>query len=421
MRNVLRISKNGKVKKVGWSSFEGLELSSRVDLIQALIPVGLRFVEEMLRAEVEELAGKRYKRVGRKKGCVRWTSQRGSVYLGDQKVPVNVPRVRNRILSKEERLKSYEMLQEPRNGDESLFRKVLLGLSCRDYESCAQALPGVFGLSSSTVSRRFIRISSRKLNGFFERSLSGYDIVSIFLDGKSFALDEIVIALGVTTKGEKIILGFIQTGTENERVIKEFLSTLVDRGLKYKDGLLFVIDGSKGIRSAIERVFSDYALVQRCQWHKRENVVSYLPKGYQSGIRKKLQEAYEKKDYNEARGALLEVKKELSRINVSAVKSLEEGFEETLTLHKLGLFKELGISFKTTNCLESLMASIGRITDKVSRWRDSSHKQRWVACALLEIEPRLRKVKGYKHLPKLRAVLKEIVGGETKEKEQLAA
>ena len=418
MRKILRVRKNGKIKKGGW---DGLGLDSRVELIQALIPGGLRFVEEMLKREVEELAGKRYRRDGRRRGCVRWASQRGSVYLADQKVPVNVPRVRNRILRREERLKSYEMLQEPRNCDEGLFRRVLLGLSCRNYEACAEVLPGVFGMSSSAVSRRFIRASSRRLKAFFERRLEGYDIVAIFLDGKSFAEDEMVIALGVTTKGEKVVLGFIQTGTENERVIREFLLGVLDRGLRYKEGLLFVIDGSRGIRSAIGKVFSDYALVQRCQGHKRENVVSYLPKGYQAEMRKALQEAYEKEDYDEAKEVLLEVKKELSSINASAVKSLEEGFEETLTLHRLGLFKELGISFKTTNCLESLMASIGRITDKVSRFRDSSHKQRWVACALLEIEPRLRKVKGYKHLPKLKAVLKEIVRSKNKKKESLAA
>ena len=124
-------------------------------------------------------------------------------------------------------------------------------------------------------------------------------------------------------------------------------------------------------------------------------------------MRRKLQEAYEEPTYEKAKGKLLKIRKELEQINRSAVNSLDEGFEETLTLHRLGLFQELGISFKTTNCIESLMALIGQKTDKVDYWRNSDQKHRWLAAALLDLEPRLRKAKGYKYLPKLRAVLQK--------------
>jgi transposase-like protein len=189
-------------------------------------------------------------------------------------------------------------------------------------------------------------------------------------------------------------------------VIKAFLNDLLGRGLNIEEGILCVTDGAKGLRSAIRKVFADKALVQRCQWHKRENVVAYLPKSHQSSWRRKLQQAYEKPTYEEAKVVLHCLKPELKLLNVSALCSLEEGLEETLTLHRLGLFADLGVSFKTANCIESIMALVGQYTDKVDCWRNSSQKQRWVAAALLEIEPHLRRVKGYRRLWKLREALK---------------
>jgi transposase-like protein len=153
-------------------------------------------------------------------------------------------------------------------------------------------------------------------------------------------------------------------------------------------------------------------LIQRCQWHKRENVVSYLPKSQQALWRRKLQVAYEKPTYTEAQAALQRCRQELRLINASAVASLDEGMEETLTLHRLGVFPQLGLSLKTTNCLESLMAQVGQRTDKVHYWRNSDQKQRWVASALLDIEPKLRRVKGYRHLPTLRAALRREMQGK---------
>ena len=90
---------------------------------------------------------------------VRWGRQRGSVYLADQKLPIQVPRVRNRLTGQEAPLETNTRLQRPRGADAGLFRRVLKGLSCRDYEGCAEAVPEAFGLSPSTVSRRFIRAS----------------------------------------------------------------------------------------------------------------------------------------------------------------------------------------------------------------------------------------------------------------------
>ena len=271
--------------------------------------------------------------------------------------------------------------------------------------ACAEAVPEAFGLSASSVSRRFIRASAQQLRELSERRLEAEEVVVLFLDGKTFAEDRMVLALGILRTGEKKLLGFVQTATENEPVCAAFLRGLVTRGLRTAQGLLCVIDGAKGLRKALQTVFGRQAVVQRCQWHKRENVVRYLPKGHQAPWRRRLQQAYEQPTYAEAKAALLRLRQELRTVNLSAVTSLDEGLEETLTLHRLGLFGTLGRSLKTTNCLESLNAQLGQMTDKVDRWRTSDQKHRWVASALLAIEPRLRRIKGYRHLAQLQGAL----------------
>lgn len=425
MKRVFRIRGEGKMKDIGLRGLanhpEIDRLQAEVAAIQALIPLGLHAIQALFKEEVTHLAGARYARTGGLPGYVRWSQQPGSVYLADQKLPLPVPRVRDRHRNREVPLQTYQQLRAPRHEDLGLYRKLLLGLSCRDYAACAEALPAAFGLSPSTVSRRFIRASARKLRAFLDRRLEGYDLVALVLDGKTFAADEMVIALGITLQGEKLLLGFVQTGTENETVGAAFLRELVERGLQTEPGLLCVIDGSKGLRKAVQTAFGPQAVVQRCQWHKRENVVKYLPKGQQATWRRKLQQAYERPSYAEAKGALLRLRRELRLLNESAVKSLDEGFEETLTLHRLGVFGALGTSLKTTNCLESINALVERRTGKVTSWRTSDQKHRWLAGALLDIEPRLRRIRGYRSLPLLRSALQgEIPGQEGRAEHQAA-
>ena len=189
-------------------------------------------------------------------------------------------------------------------------------------------------------------------------------------------------------------------------MLTPFLRSLLERGLDISQGLLVIIDGGKGMKAAVKKAFRKRVLIQRCQWHKRENVVSYLSKGEQASLRKRLQSAYNRPEYKEALSALDQLHGELEERNQSAAGSLEEGLEETLTLHRLGLYGVLGRSFKTTNCLESVNALVEERCAKVDHWKNSSQRQRWLATALVEIEPRLRKVIGYRHLPKLREALK---------------
>ncbi|MGB9627547.1 MAG: IS256 family transposase [Thermodesulfobacteriota bacterium] len=425
MKKILRIGKGVKVRRARVREIcklplDTLDVDMKTEMLRALIPIGLWHVKEVLEQEVRQLAGERYKRDGLP-GHDRWGEQGGSVYLLDQKLPIMVPRVRNQHDGKEVRLRSYERLQEPRNGDEGVLKRILHGLSCRSYEACAEVVPEAFGLSGSTVSRRYIRASARQLKRLCERRLEGYDFVVLILDGKIFGSDEMVIALGVTREGRKVPLGFIQTGAENERVCWEMLEGLVQRGLRIDSGLLCVIDGSKGLRKAIYGVFGGKALIQRCQWHKRENVVSYLPKSMQAQMRRRLQEAYQEPTYERAKEKLSKIRKELQLLNQSAVSSLDEGLEETLTVHRLGMFRELGISFKTTNCIESLMALVGQRTDKVDYWRNSDQKHRWLGAALLDIEPRLRRVKGYRYLPQLRVAIQRQIEKQIVKKDQKEA
>jgi len=392
----------GEVRVVRRSEYDVMDLDSKVELIRELIPLGLMHIQELLDAEVLALAGPRGAHGDGAPGT-RYGSNPGSVRMVGQRVRIRVPRVRGP--KGELPLRSYTTLSGRGEVDPVLLRRVLHGISCRNYETAAAAIPGAIGLSSSSVSRAFVEASSARLREFQERDLSRDDISTLFLDGKTFAESTMVVALGVTFSGEKRFLGFVETDTENEIVLSPFLRSLIERGLDVSRGLLVVIDGAKGLRAAVRKVLRNQAVVQRCAWHKRENVLRYLPKNEQAAWRRRLQRAYDRPTYAEARTALDALHTELEQKNQSAAASLAEGMEETLTLHRLGVYGVLGRSLKTTNCLESVNALIEERCAKVDSWKKSAHKHRWLATALLDIEPRLRKVKGFKHLPKLREAI----------------
>ena len=424
MSSVLRrVRKRKKARRLGRvdvmrrEDYAELDLDPKVELIRSLVPLGLMHVEELLDEEVTALAGAR---CARKAGAIegrRHGHNPGTVGLAGQRVPIRVPRIR-RVAGSEIPLRSYAALHGDRAVNDLLLKRVLYGISCRNYEAAAEVIPGAIGLSGSTVSRGFIQASAAKLQ---ERDLSGEDVVALVLDGKTFADATMVIALGITLSGEKRFLGFVETDTENAPVLTLFLRALVERGLDLSQGVLVILDGGKGLRAAVRKAFRGRALVQRCQWHKRENVVSYLGKHEQVVWRQRLQRAYNRPDYNEAIGALETLHRELDERNQSAAGSLAEGLDETVTLHRLGLFGVLGRSLKTTNGLESVNALVEERCAKVDHWQNSRQRQRWLATALLDIEPRLRKVAGYRHLPKLRAALKQALKIDTTTAKKTAA
>ena len=394
----------GAVTVMDVADYTASDLDTKVELIQRLIPLGLMHVQETLEAEVEELAGVRHARKTRGEAGRRHGSNSGRVRLGGQRLPIRVPRVRGE--EGEMPLQSYQTLHSGGGAvDDDLLRRVLYGISCGNYERAAATVPGAIGLSGSSVSRSFVQASAAQLRAFQERDLSAEDYVALFLDGKTFAEATMVIALGITMTGEKRLLGFIETDTENATVVSGFLRSLLARGLDITQGILVIIDGGKGLRAAVRQVFAKRAVVQRCQWHKRENVVRYLPQRDQITWRRRLQRAMGRPTYADARPALAHLVAELDGINQSAAASLREGLEEILTLHRLGVFAKLGRSFKTTNCLENVNGLVEERCAKVDCWKNSNQRHRWLATALLDIEPRLRTVVGFRHLPALREAL----------------
>lgn len=319
-------------------------------LLQHHAEMARLLAREIMEEEVVGLAGERYSRDKPNGGRYsRWGCNPGSIAVGEERAPIQVPRVRDQLAGHERPLESYRRMREPMTVDDQLQRAILLGLSQRDYEEVASRFADGFGLSQSTVSRRFQERSRQVLEEFESRTFDD-DFVGLWIDGKHLAKEQIVICLGLTLDGRKLPLGFVETTTENGAAVKELLRDVVERGLRFEQGLFCVIDGAKGLYKAVRDVFGPYAFVQRCQWHKRENVTSYLTKSDGQRYGRRLQKAYDRPTYAEAKEELLNIHAELETVNRSAARSLMEGLEETLTLHRLGLFPELGKSLKTTNC-----------------------------------------------------------------------
>ena len=327
----------GAVDVIDREGYAELEVEAKVALIRSLIPLGLLHIEEVLDEEVTALAGERDARKDPSVGGRRHGSHPGTVGLAGQRVPIRVPRIRH-VTEREIPRRSYDALHGDRAVHDLVLRRVLSGISCRNSAAAAEAIPGAIGLSGSTVSRAFIQASATKLRELQERDLSGEDVVALVLDGKTCAEATMVVALGITMTGDKRCLGFVETDTENEQVLTPFLRSLVERGLDVSQGLLVIVDGGKGLRAAVRKAFRHRALVQRCQWHTREHVVSDLAKREQPVWRQRLQRAYNRPEYDEALAALQSLQHELEDRNQSAAGSLAEGLDETLTLHRLGVY-----------------------------------------------------------------------------------
>ena len=381
-------------------------IDTKLHLIQHHAKMARLLAEEVLEEEVEDLAGKRYSRKEEGNSLRRWGSNSGSIRIDGEKVPVDVPRVRDTDAEEERSLESYQAMKSAEIGPE-LVKAIMLGLSQGDYQQVAGQFVDGFGLSQSSVSRRFQKRAKRALKEFEDRSLEEENVLALWLDGKRVAGEQMIVCMGVTESGYKKVLGFTQATTERAEPVRELLRDLVGRGLNFEEGILCVIDGSKGLRKATREVFGDRVQIQRCQWHKRKNVVSYLPKADQKTWRRRLQRAYQKSTYEAAKKRLTELHAELQQVNRTAARSLQEGLEETLTLHRLGLFDELGKSLKTTSCIESLMGEVENYTREVKRWHHSPQRHQWMALAVMEAENGFRRLGGYRDLPKLKRALKE--------------
>jgi transposase-like protein len=212
-------------------------------------------------------------------------------------------------------------------------------------------------------------------------------------------------AIGVAQDGKKTVLGLREGATENAAVVRELLEDLARRGLDFSTPRWYVLDGAKALSAAVKRHAGEAALIQRCQVHKRRNVSDQLPEEHQPGIERKLIAAYAMTGAADARRALDQIHRELERIHPSAARSLEEGMEETLTVHKLRMPEMLRKSLASTNIIESAFSVAEELCRRVKRWREGDHRERWAGSALLLAESKFRRVKGYKEIPQLLSAL----------------
>jgi len=406
--------KSSKVsrEKIDWLLKQPIDV--QLSVAQQHLDICKLVINSIMDVGVERLCGERYSRDKPHEGRYdRWGYNPGSVKMGNQKIAIDVPRIYDKAEDENAPLELYQQLKELPDQNEEVMQSVLHGMSMRDYGKVATQLVDNFGLSSSTISRQFIERSKQAVEEFCSRRFDDLDIVALFIDGKHLSGEQMIIALGVTMQGNKIPMAVIQSSTENSKAIEQMLSDLINRGLKYDYGLLCIIDGSKGLHKAVEKVFGNKAVIQRCQWHKRENVLSYLNEDMQKTYRTKLQHAYRNQIYEQAKSELLDIAEELRSINVHAAKSLMEGFEETLTLQRLELIQTFGPSFSTTNCIENLNSQLTKYTGKVKRWMDSEQRYRWVISGLLQIEKQMKKVQNCRQLHQLA----DVIAKEVKSKE----
>jgi putative transposase len=364
---------------------------------------GLRIIGAILENEVTRRVGPSYQ-PGPESGAVRWGRQPGYVVFGGRKVAIERPRVRTRK-GQEVELDSYTRLQHDGRRQRAVREGIVAGLTSRNYRRAVQSVVEGYGIEKSSVSREFVQASAAQLQELCEKKLEGLDLVAILIDGIHLGKQVLVVALGIANSGEKHVLGLWQGATENTTVVTELLEDLVARGLTPERRYLFVIDGAKALRAGIERVFGNRAEVQRCQIHTRRNVKEHLPKSAQGDTDRRIRNAYAMTEYAAAKAELEKIFRQLERINPSAARSLEEGLEETLTVHRLGVGKLLRQTLASTNPIESCFSIVEKVARNVKRWRAGDHALRWTATGLLEAEKKFHKVKGYRELELLQRKL----------------
>jgi transposase-like protein len=366
--------------------------------------MGLRVAARLLDDEVDRRCGPRYERQQNRQ-LTRYGRQRGVVTLAGQKLPVEKPRVRRTDGQGEVELETYELLQRDEAMPEACLRRMVRGVSTRDYERVVDLATEGFGVKRSSVSRGFVKATAQEIAALAERRFEGVRFVAVFIDGKEYAGETMVVALGLTEQGEKRILGLRQGATENAEVVTSLLEELQERGLDVTQPTLFVLDGAKALRAAVKRVFGKNAIIQRCQVHKARNVKAHLAEKHHDELSRQLAAAYSETSYERALESLKTTAAWLQRVSPTAAASLREGMEETLTVVKLGLPELLRRTLATTNPVESALSVAAKVTARVKRWRDGNMRLRWCTAGLLRAEESFRRVRGYKQMHLLVAAL----------------
>ena len=370
---------------------------------------GLQLMDLLMEEEVRELAGERSQRQPERKAN-RWGSERGYCVVMGQKVAIQRPRVRSAD-DHEVRLGSYEMFHRGEPLTETVWQKLMLGLSTRKYGEAVRQFSAAYGLEKSAISEHFIEASRAKLKELMERPLDKTRLCALLIDATPFEGQQMVVALGIGENGRKMILGLRQGATENATVVGELLGDLMERGLDFTEPRLYVLDGGKALTAAVKKHAGESAAIQRCQVHKRRNVLDHLAEDHTAAVAKRLNAAYALEDYEAAKQALNGLHRELMDLNPSAARSLEEGMEETLTMHRLHVPMQLRKTLACTNVIESAFAIVEQVCRNVKRWHAGDHRERWVGSGLIVAENQFRRIMGYKQIPALMAALE---AGRTK-------
>jgi transposase-like protein len=317
-----------------------------------------------------------------------------------QKVTVRRPRVRT-VEDKEVRLGSYELFHRGEPLTETVWEKLMLGLSTRKYGQAVRQFTEAYGLEKSAVSEHFIEASRAKLKDMMESRLDKLRFCALLVDATPFEGQQMVAALGIGQDGRKTILGIRQGATENATVVGELLGDLVNRGLDFTEPRFYVLDGGKALTTAVKKYAGDSAAIQRCQVHKRRNVLDHLTDEQKPAVAKRLNAAYALEDYAAAKQALNQLHRELMDLNPSAARSLGEGMEETLTVHRLHVPMQLRKTLASTNVIESAFSIVEVVCRNVKRWHGGDQRERWVGSGLLVAQKQFRRITGYKQIPVL--------------------
>ena len=384
--------------------------TSRMAVDELIDVLGRASIEAVLQLSAAGMAGEKHQ--GRKGGDIIWHgTQEGKVSLSDRKLRVKKPRLRRK--GREGEIPAYEAMN---NGMGSRFLEILMhNVSTRNYRRVIPEMAESVGISKSSVSRQFIEESAQELERLAARRFDELELLIIYLDGLIFGEHHVLCAVGVDAQGNKHVLGMVEGASENASSATALLEDLVERGVDPKRRYLFVIDGSKALRAAINRTFGAGSPVQRCRHHKIRNVCNQLPDDLADQVKSVMKAAYNL-PWQEGMAKLRKQTDWLATHYPGAAASLREGLEETFTINRLELSPALRRCLGTTNIIESPHAGVRLRTNRVNRWRDGKMVLRWVAAAFLATEKNFRRILGYRDLWMLKAKLENEVVLDSKQK-----
>ena len=379
--------------------------AAREGLLALSVGVGLGVVHELMALEVDEVVGPKGEH-NRDRVAKRHGHGDGSMTLGGRRVAVRRPRMRTADDEQELPVKTYEYFADRDPLTRAVMDRMLAGVSTRKYARVGEPVGAAVEQSSSatsksTVSELFIERTRTALGELMSRRLDDVRLAVMMLDGIEIAERTHVVALGISTDGVKIPLGLWEGSTENATLVRTLLADLVDRGLDPEQAILFVIDGGKALRRAINDIFGEHALVHRCHRHKERNVCDLLPERDRDQVRARMRAAWSLTDADLAEQRLQLLVGELDKTWPDAAASLREGMADTLTLMRLGIGGQLAKTLCSTNPCESMIEIVRYTQRNVKRWRDGDMRKRWTAAGMLVAEQQFRRIIGHRHLAKL--------------------